>query len=748
MKKGIKYISFYVLIVSGFSALMYWIFSVGKGLEAGRGVLVNASTNTPLEEFAHSVTGNLHRSLGLLLLQIILIIIVSRIFGWIFKKMSQPMVIGEIVAGIVLGPSLLGFYFPEISTFVFPAESLGNLQVLSQIGLVLFMFVIGMELDFKVLKNKAREALVISHTGIIIPFTLGVGLAYFIYAAHAPERIEFSSFALFIGISMSITAFPVLARIIQERGIHKTKLGPVIITYAATDDITAWCLLAAVIAVVKAGSVLSSLYTIFLAILYIFFMIKLVHPFLRRVGELYKSEKELNQPIIAIFFIVLLLSAFITEIIGIHALFGAFMAGAIMPDNMKFRALLIGKIEDVALILFLPLFFVFSGLRTEIGLLHDPALWRITGLIILVAVFGKFAGAALASRVIGQNWRDSLTIGALMNTRGLMEIVVLNIGYDLGVLNAEVFAMMVIMALVTTFMTSPLLSLIKRLFRKSEAESEKATGLAVHRLLLFFRNPQKGAVLIRLANSLTQQEDGKARVTAMHITPSKGLHHIDTDENEKENFTPVVTEARLFGQKIETMSKISNDISSDVLEIANQRDYDQLLMIREESIFEGSTLGKFLRLTSRIINPSKWVSTAMGKESLVEDNPIESNYHFILSKVKIPTGLLTGREFRKLEQLFIPLFDEKDSFLLTYLQKFSSNEGIQITLLLPPESDPTALGLPQEIQTITLAQVDAKLLAQQDLVIISIDSYDKHFHLRKEWNLETIPTLICTPGKG
>lgn len=297
------------------------------------------------------------------------------------------------------------------------------------------MFVIGMELDLKALQNKANDAVVISHASIIFPFALGIGLAYFIYAQFAPANVDFLSFSLFIGISMSITAFPVLARIVQERGIQKTKLGTIVITCAAADDITAWCLLATVIAIVKAGSFVSSLYVIALAITYVFLMLKVVRPFLENVGQLKNSRQSLSKPVVAIFLLTLIVSAYTTEIIGIHALFGAFMAGAIMPANAKFRAIFIEKVEDVSVIILLPLFFVFTGLRTQIGLINGTYLWKVTGLIIAVAVIGKFVGSAVAAKFVGQNWRYSLTIGALMNTRGLMELIVLNIGLDLGVLS-------------------------------------------------------------------------------------------------------------------------------------------------------------------------------------------------------------------------------------------------------------------------------------------------------------------------
>ena len=255
-------------------------------------------------------------------------------------------------------------------------------------------------------------------------------------------------------------SFPVLAGIYREHGIHKTKLGAIVITCAAADDITAWCILAAVIAIVKAGSFTSSLYVIALAVFYVILMLKLVRRFLKRVGDLNATKESLNKPVVAIFFLTLLLSSYASELIGIHALFAAFLAGAIMPENNKFRSIFIEKVEDVSMVILLPLFFVFADLRTQIDLIDDPHLWKITGLIILVAVVGKFFGSALAAKFVGHSWKDSLSIGTLMNTRGLMELVVLNIGYDLGVLSTEIFTMMVIMALATTFMTGPALDLI------------------------------------------------------------------------------------------------------------------------------------------------------------------------------------------------------------------------------------------------------------------------------------------------
>lgn len=752
--RNLKNSLFYICTIGGFSALIYWVIFSGKSLEAGRGIISKTSENTAIQEFFNSLLDNLHHSIGLLVLQIIAIIIVSRLFGWIFKKIGQPMVIGEILAGIFLGPSLLGSHFPEVSAFLFPSESLGNLSILSQIGLILFMFVIGMELNLKVLKNKAHEAVVISHASIIIPFSLGVILAYFIYQGHSPQHVEFSSFALFIGIAMSITAFPVLARIIQERGIHKTKLGAIVITCAAADDITAWCLLAVVIAIVKAGSVVSSLFTILTAIAYVIFMIKLVRPFLQRVGELSQTNKNLSKSLVAVFFLVLLISAFITETIGIHALFGAFMAGVIMPSNMRFRSMFIEKIEDVALVLFLPLFFVISGLRTEIGLINDPELWRITGWIIVVAVVGKFAGSAIATRFVGQNWKDSLIIGTLMNTRGLMELVVLNIGYDLGVLDAEIFAMMVIMALVTTFMTGPSLNLINKLFKKDEeADNERMYDLARYKLLLFFRTPQKGTVLVRLANCLSKKVDDNTSITAIHMSSPQGLHQMDVDIYEKETFAPIVTEAHSLNRRVISLFKITTDIGDDVVNVANKGNYDLLLMNLEESIFEGSVLGRVLGFTTQIINPEKLINTVTGKEKLIENSLIDNNTRLILSKSKIPVGILIDKEFHRADDVFIPIFSEKDEFLITYAQKLIHNAGAQVSILDLSGKENFAIkekirlieqNAPNHIRSISMNYITINFMNSQDLIIVSLDNIEKLFQLRKDWVSQSTSILICT----
>lgn len=467
---------FYVFTLVGSIAVIYWIVKQGRLLQSP--VLTakeiqaegESAARSSFKEFTGSFSHNIAEPLAVLLLQIIVIIFVARLFGYLFKKIKQPAVIGEIVAGIVLGPSILGLYFPEVTHFLFPAASLGTLNFLSQIGLILFMFIVGMELDLKAIGKQAYAAVVISHASIIIPYMLGTGLAYFIYKDYALPGTSFLSFALFMGIAMSITAFPVLARILQEKGLTRSKLGAMALTCAAADDLTAWCILAAVIALVKSGSSISVLYTIGLAIIYVLVMLKVIRPALNRLEHVYHNRETKRTAVIAFLFVMLIVSSYITSIIGVHSLFGAFMAGVIMPASFDFRKIVIDKIEDISIVLLLPLFFVMTGLRTQIGLLNEGHLWMAFVWILLVAVAGKFGGSALAAKVVGQSWRDSLSIGVLMNTRGLMQLIVLNIGYDLGILSPQIFAMMVLMALVTTFMTGPALDLIHWLIPERETK--------------------------------------------------------------------------------------------------------------------------------------------------------------------------------------------------------------------------------------------------------------------------------------
>lgn len=754
--KNVRNTIFYVLITGGFTALMYWIVTKGKSLENGRQIVSPVTDNDFQAQFLRALQHNLQHPLAILLLQIITIIVVARFFGWLFRKIGQPSVIGEIIAGIFLGPSLVGMYFPEYSALLFPKESLGNLQFLSQIGLILFMYVIGMELDLKVLKNQAKEAVVISHASIVIPFALGMGLSYFIYHQFAPQGVDFLSFSLFMGIAMSITAFPVLARIVQERGINKTRLGTIVITCAAADDITAWCILAAVIAIVKAGSVASSLYIMLMAFGYVLAMLFLVKPFFKKVGDLYSRHDTISKSVSAIFLLTLIISSYITEIIGIHALFGAFMTGVIMPDVAKVRNLFIEKVEDVAVILLLPLFFVFTGLRTEIGLINDAYLWKVTGGIIAVAVIGKFIGSALTARFVGQNWRDSLTIGALMNTRGLMELVVLNIGYELGVLSPKVFTMMVIMALVTTFMTGPALDIIRYAFKSRDLLLPKDLIASKFKILISFGNNEKGKSLLRLANSFVKKQKDNTNVTALHLSISDEMHAYNLEEYEEETFAPIFAESEQLDQQIDTIFKSTVDIETDITDIATRGDYDLVLVGLGKSIFEGSLLGKVLGFTTRIINPDRLLDKFTGKEGLFENSPFDERTRLIISKSKKPLGILIDKDLHDVNEVYLPIFRNEDLFLLDYAGKLVYNNGSKITLISfnreKNDNQPiheTLMAFKEKYSenvSIESDELKAGFFAKQDLMLISLESWKNLVDSQKAWLSNVPSTLIIKPA--
>ena len=459
---------FYILMLVAVSAAIAGLLQLGSSLPVPQSasVEIHEKAVTAREQtsaffgFVEGLRSNVDHPLSHLFIQLLVIVSVSRAVGKIFARLGQPEVIGEMVAGILLGPSLFGFLAPELFAAVFPKESLGTLRLLSQIGVCLFMFVVGMELDLQHVKSKLQAAVAVSHASILFPYLLGVCLAYFIFGQLAQPGSTFTAFALFMGISMSITAFPVLARILQERGLSRTFLGSTAITCAAVDDVTAWSILAFVVAIAKATSLGGSVLNLLSVLVFVAIMVFGVRRGLPRwLGGQRLVEEEPSRGTLATVLCVVVAAALSTEVIGIHALFGAFLAWAIMPEVHGFRRRISMRVETLSSVLLLPLFFAFTGLRTQIGLLDDLQGWLLCFLIVGVASLGKLGGSAIAARLTGMSWGESLQLGALMNTRGLMELIALNIGYDLSILSPRIFTMLVIMALATTMLTGPLLTL-------------------------------------------------------------------------------------------------------------------------------------------------------------------------------------------------------------------------------------------------------------------------------------------------
>ena len=458
--------------------LILIVFGLGMFLAVERGSTLDPARNTqhatrplppamqpssgvgPSASLLANLRQNFEDPLTRLFVQLILIVLAARVCGALMRKAGQPAVMGEMIAGILLGPSLAGWLWPDFFQLVFPPASLGTLRMLSQIGVCLFMFVIGMELDLTQLKNQARTAVFVSQVSIMFPYLLGVVSALWLFPSLAAPGTTFLAFALFIGISMSITAFPMLARILDERGLTKTALGSTALACAATDDVTAWTVLAFVVAMVKAGGLAPAVLSLVLVLLFVVVMLFWIKPRVPRwLAYLAPVPQGHDAPVMAAVVVFLFACAFITDIIGIHALFGSFLAGIVMPTHGEFRNSLRVRLEHFSSVFLLPLFFAFTGLRTQIGLLQEPAGWIICLALIAIATLGKLGGSMLAARMTGIKWVDSFALGALMNTRGLVELIALNIGYDLGILSPPIFTMLVVMALVTTGMTGPLLSL-------------------------------------------------------------------------------------------------------------------------------------------------------------------------------------------------------------------------------------------------------------------------------------------------
>jgi Kef-type K+ transport system membrane component KefB len=472
-----KHALYYAVSLPLFAAGCFWSLRAGKELELARSnpgaspiapaapaaspaAAPSPRANTPAPDAGlfQSVETNLRSPLGLLFIQLIVVICAARLCGALATRFGQPAVIGEMIAGIALGPSLVGVFFPAASHYIFPHESLGVLRLLAQIGVVLFMFVVGMEMEASHLRNKAQTAVVVSHAGVVAPYLLGVILALALYRASS-GRVAFMPFALFIGIAMSVTAFPVLARILDDRGMTKTPLGSMALACAAINDAAAWSILAFVVAIAQNGSLAARALSFALVIAFAAVTLLVVKPLLQRIPLSWIESGKRGKTLVAGPLIYVCSCALFTEAIGVHALFGAFLAGVAIPDKGGFREHLRERLESFSSVFLLPVFFAFTGLRTQIGLLSGWESWGLCLVVIAAATAGKMGGTIFAARWTGLPWGDSFSLGALMNTRGLVELIVLNIGFDMGILSPSVFAIMVAMALATTCMTGPLLTL-------------------------------------------------------------------------------------------------------------------------------------------------------------------------------------------------------------------------------------------------------------------------------------------------
>lgn len=741
MSKGTKSIAFYVIMILVFGSLMYLIAKEGERQQLETAITATYDAPKDLGEgftlFWELMTHHIQSPIGILLLQIITILIICRLFGWLFQKIGQPTVIGEIVAGIVLGPSVLGHLLPDVSGFLFPVESLANITILSQFGLILFMFAIGMELDITEVRKKLKETILISHTSTVVPFFCGMLTAYFVYDTYADKSTPFLSFALFIGIAMSITAFPVLARIIQEKGLTRTHLGIISLASAANGDITAWCLLAVVIAIAQAGTMLSAVYNILFSALYIAFMFFAIRPFLRMIGNVYHNKEVIDKGLVAFMFLLLIISAYLTEMLGLHALFGAFIAGVVMPSNVKFRKIMTEKVEDVSLALFLPLFFVSTGLRTEIGLLNSPDLLWMCGVFIIVAILGKFGGAMFSARFVGESWKNSLYIGALMNTRGLMELVVLTIGYEMHILPPSIFVMLVLMTLVTTFMTIPIVSLIKFCFKTREKIKEhKAVDVAdgIYKVLLSFGRAGNGQIMLDVAYQMFAHKRHQVDLTALHLTVGSDVNPLHTDNFEEVSFGPILYGAKKLGINIDTRYEVSNNAGQDITDIANNEGFDFLLVGSgismsnqpddiEANRYRNSFYNRFFR---RFKAPESWFYPG----ALLKDKT-----KMFIGKSRCDVGVFVNRGFVKASNVIVIIDSEKDLFLLDYTSTLLKTTHGSVGILdrsssTTPGHEKIAHAIRQFAESIR----QATILPDKDMTVATFNGYTFMLISYDTWN--------------
>jgi Kef-type K+ transport system membrane component KefB/nucleotide-binding universal stress UspA family protein len=535
--------------------------------------------------------------LGLFLAQLVSIIAVSRLLGLALRRAGQPMVIAEIIAGILLGPSLLGWVWPTFSASVFPASSLGTVQLVSQLGLVLFMFLVGLELDLRLLRGRGHTSVLISHTSIVVPFGLGMWLAHYLYERYIGPEVSFWAFSMFMGAALSITAFPVLARILSERRLNRTRVGAVTIACAAVDDVTAWCILAFVVAVSRATGLTAAIVTTSLAITYVLVMALAVRPLLVRLSARMGRPDEMGQNVVAGVLLLVFTSAWVTELIGIHALFGAFLMGAILPRKGGFARSVAEKLEEVVLVVLLPLFFAYSGLRTDIQLIQAPGDWLACGLIILVACVGKFGGSFLPAYLTGLSWRESAALGVLMNTRGLMELIVLNIGLDLGVITPTIFSMMVVMALFTTVITTPLVAWI---YPAHEMALDLVDGHAPAEVvddagdgvLVCVADRRSGPGLVSLAASLSSSES--SQIHALHLEPpaDRSSDRIDAEHQPATRaLEPLLERAAELGVDVKALSFVSADPAADICRVAELRGVHLVLLGLHRPLLSQARLG-------------------------------------------------------------------------------------------------------------------------------------------------------------
>lgn len=621
----------------------------------------------------HQVTQAIEGELLLLLVQVGLILGLSRLMGMLFARMRQPQVVGEMVAGIMLGPSVLGalclHYHSNLQQRIFPAgTSMELLNLLSELGVIFFLFLVGLEFEMDLVKNRGRSTVFTALSSIAVPFVLGMGVALFLETTGLFGDVPRLPAALFVGAAMSVTAFPVLARILTERNLQKTKLGVSAIAAAAINDVAAWVILAFVVAIAHTatrasggGGKWDALRTVALAGGFAALMLIFVRPFLKRLQLIYDRQGRLSQNVVAVLFLLILACAWSTERIGIHAMFGAFLLGVVMPKGTQFVRHVTEKLEDFTVVFLLPIFFAYTGLKTQLGLLNEPILWLYASLILAAACVGKFGGAAAVAKAFGSSWRDASAIGVLMNTRGLVELVILTVGLQFNVINDKVFAIMVVMALVTTFMTTPLLHWVypPHLFEKElkdVAGEQAAEAKKPYTIVIPVAAPRSTGPLLRLADLISGPGKTDRRIYALHLRRPvdrsefrSGLREAQQGPSD-ETLRTLMATAESHQVPVELISFMSRNVPRDIARIARERQADLVLTGFHQPVFSRSLLGGTVRR--------------------------------ILATAPTDVAVLVDRGFTGAQRVLVPFLGGRhDRLAMEIAGKFAANAKAQVTVL-------------------------------------------------------------------
>jgi Kef-type K+ transport system membrane component KefB/nucleotide-binding universal stress UspA family protein len=676
----------------------------------------------------------------LLLVQVALILGLSRVMGILFARMRQPQVIGEMVAGIMLGPSVLGaiclHFHSHVQQMLFPpGPSMELLNILSQLGVIFFLFLVGLEFEMDLVRNRGHATLLTALVSIVVPFILGMGVALFLESRGLFGNVPRLPAALFVGAAMSVTAFPVLARILTERNLQKTKLGTSAIAAAAINDVAAWVILAFVVAIAhtateassKSGHRFEAIRTLLLAGGFAAIMIALVRPFLKRLQLMFDRQGRLSQNVVAALFLLILASAWSTERIGIHAMFGAFLLGVVMPKGTLFVRHVTEKLEDFTVVFLLPIFFAYTGLKTQLGLLNEPVLWLYAALIVSAACIGKFGGAAFVAKAFGSTWREASAIGILMNTRGLVELVILTVGLQFRVINDKVFAIMVIMALVTTFMTTPLLHWVYPP-RLLEAELKAATPQVLvekkpFTLLIPIAAPRSVGPLLQMADLLSGPGSSDRRIYGLHLRRPidrpefrSGLREAQQPAAD-ESVRTLLNQSEANNIPVELISFISRDVPRDIARVAREREADLVLIGYHKPVFSRSMLG--------------------------------GTVHRVLTQTPNDVAIFADRDFHGVQRVLVPFLGGRhDRLAMKLAGRLSANANAHVTILhvtapkgtLPPLNakavvdrvfnDPTQ-PLPVQLRVIESSDPVGTVIEESidfDLVVIGV---------AEEWGLES-----------